>query len=87
MSKEHTISFKVSESEKRNIEQEANIRNMNLSQYLRSSLMHPSIQVIDKGPEIAKHLCVIEKELKYCGLDHDKEIMQEVRKLWLCLKR
>lgn len=87
MAKEHTITFKVNENEKRNLEHEANIRNMNLSQYIRSSLMYPSIQVIDKGPKIAKHLCAIEKELKYCGLDKDKEIMQEVRKLWLCLKR
>jgi len=87
MLKENTISFKVSGNEKRQLEYEANIRNMSVSQYLRTSFMHPTIQVIDKGPEIAKHLCLIEKELKYCGLDHDTEINQEVRKIWLCLKR
>lgn len=87
MLKENTISFKIGENEKKKLEDDAKNRNMSLSQYIRSSLMHPSIQVIDKGPEIAKHLCVIEKELKYCGLDHDTDINQEVRKLWLCLKR
>lgn len=79
--KGHSITFRLSASEKKKLETDAAAANMKTSEFVRSLIAGANLTADNGRQELAKQFCHLYVVISNEGLDNNEALMEEVDKL------